>query len=89
MAGGLALTVMCLVALAASSVTEEKVRFVFRMNRRTDNDGSCASALAGTRYVWLRRYRERGPEGLGQTIFQRDRRFWKIVVRPFTGYVNS
>jgi hypothetical protein len=26
---------------------------------------------------------------LGQTVFQRDRRFWKIVVRPFAGHVNS
>ena len=26
---------------------------------------------------------------LGQTIFQRDRRFWKIAVRPFAGHVNS
>src|ERR1700716_4323632 len=58
MAGGLALTVICLVALAASSVTEEKVRFVFSMNRRTDNDGSCASATPS---------REPGTYGCGGT----------------------
>ena len=53
----------------ASSVMEEKVRFVleYEQDEHTMSELCQRYGIArATGYVWLRRYRERGLEGLGE-----------------------
>jgi transposase-like protein len=50
-----------------SSVMEEKLRFVFEYERDEQSMRELCEVFGISRetgYVWLRRYREQGPEGL-------------------------
>ena len=51
----------------ASSVIDEKLRFVFAYERDEESMKALCQRFEISRetgYVWLRRYRQRGPEGL-------------------------